>query len=501
MRPPEDGRTPSAFTDAMLMALAAGGFAVCGYFLYFYYLTGSRQFSGLAGPVLYIAVPALVGASLIGARRLRPDYKGNLVLSLVSIGITVVAVELCLTLWFSLPSVQNDRSHWQIARAAQAAQAEFDTRTVEQVVDDLRQDGLDAVPSLIPQVMLETPPRGGDGTDLLPLAGLSNALTVVCNENGEYLTYTSDEHGFNNPPGVWQAAPVDVVAVGDSFTQGWCVDPARNYVSLIRERHPATVTLGMGGNGPLTTLAALREYGPALRPRTVLWFFCECNDLADVQAEQRSLILRRYLRPGFSQRLIHRQAEIDEALRRFLEEHGSLTWWHELRLATGTAERLRALADGTIRLATLRARLGLVNGVHRGPGPGGEAPRGGAAYVGFLERILRESKSLVEGWGGRLVFVYLPSLDRYGPSGGGPHPGHDPVLARAASLDLPVIDLTPVFTADRDPLRFFPFRVAYHYSDAGHALVGRTVLRHLARGGTRAGRGGSTRSAGARSSR
>jgi hypothetical protein len=49
---------------------------------------------------------------------------------------------------------------------------------------------------------------------------MAEKLTVVYNEGGEFLTYTSDRHGFNNPPSVWNA-PIDiVVAVGDSFTQG-----------------------------------------------------------------------------------------------------------------------------------------------------------------------------------------------------------------------------------------------------------------------------------------
>ena len=66
------------------------------------------------------------------------------------------------------------------------------------------------------------------------------------------------------------------------------------FVALIRDRHPGTVNLGIGGNGPLMMLAGLKEYLAALRPRVVLWFYFEGNDVTkDLFRERRSALLIR----------------------------------------------------------------------------------------------------------------------------------------------------------------------------------------------------------------
>jgi lysophospholipase L1-like esterase len=131
---------------------------------------------------------------------------------------------------------------------------------------------------------------------------------VHCNEAGKYVIYESDEHGFHNPKGIWGTNSLDIVALGDSFTQGSCVASDENFVSVIREHYPKTLNLGMSGQGPLNTLATLKDYVQALKPNVVLWFFFEGNDVADLFYERQSPLLMRYL-DGFSQRLGERQVQ------------------------------------------------------------------------------------------------------------------------------------------------------------------------------------------------
>src|SRR5262249_55402503 len=138
--------------------------------------------------------------------------------------------------------------------------------------------------------------------------------TLLCNESGSYVSYESDEHGFNNPRGLWTQGSVKIVALGDSFTHGYCVADDKNFIALVRRVHPGTVNLGMAGDGPLLMLATFREYVRVVKPRVVLWFYFEGNDLADLVHERTSTILTRYLEDGFSQNLIDRQIEIDKAL-------------------------------------------------------------------------------------------------------------------------------------------------------------------------------------------
>ena len=184
----------------------------------------------------------------------------------------------------------------------------MDFRSKRRVIEDFRKQGIDAVHALPAwhvrdnDTLLELQKDGImksrveiNGTEVLPLTGVANKLTVLCNEGGDYITYYSDRHGFNNPQDVWDKSPADVVAVGDSFTQGWCVTPNKNFVALIRQRYPATINLGIEGSGPLVALAAIKEYAQSLKPKVVLWFYYEANDLSDLDNERRSALLLAYM--------------------------------------------------------------------------------------------------------------------------------------------------------------------------------------------------------------
>src|SRR5262249_47410310 len=164
----------------------------------------------------------------------------------------------------------------------------FDARRPLEVILDLKKRHISAVPDVFPRALLE---RQADdtrkskitinGTEILPLGGIANRATVFCNDGGEYVIYESDEHGFHNPKGIWDAGHIDVAAVGDSFVQGSCVPSDQNFVALIQKRYPLTLNLGKMGNGPLMELATLKEYLPSLKPKVVLWFYYEENDYRD----------------------------------------------------------------------------------------------------------------------------------------------------------------------------------------------------------------------------
>jgi hypothetical protein len=304
-----------------------------------------------------------------------------------------------------------------------------------------------------------------DGIEVLPLGGVANALTVLCNESGTYVFYESDEFGFNNPKGLWQAKGVQVMALGDSFTQGYCVEPERNFVSLIRARYPLALNLGMSGNGPLLMLAALKEYGPSLRPRSVLWFFFEGNDVSgDMATERRNPLLMRYLEGGFAQALMERKTALDRQLRAYVDR---ILQASPARKETDAGPLQRWISF--IGLAKLRAVLALPSTL-------------GAPDYPFFERILAEAQATVERWGGRLYFVYLPGYSSVaGPVENGDTLDHvhGRVGGIVGALGLPLIDLRRAFKEHEDPASLFPFRGSGHYNEAGHGLVAEMALKAL----------------------
>ena len=321
-----------------------------------------------------------------------------------------------------------------------------------------------------------TPARTGKET--LPLGGLSNVLTVFCNESGEYITYTSDEHGFNNPAGLWQNRQVEVVAVGDSFTHGACVPRDENFVGVIRARRPLTLSLGMDSNGPTMMLASLKEYAQRLKPKIVLWFYFGGNDLRDMDYERLSTLLMRYLTGGWTQNLFDRQGEIDSALEAYIEQ-------------ARKKKSLRIGFEDTITIRHLREAFAL----WYGQGDAGTTVSATTAYfsaevteaeIDRFRSVLKEALSTVRGWGGQMYFVYLPEWARYAEPQSA-NKNRDRVLSVVHTPQLPLIDLHPVFTQVPDPVGLFPFHRNNHYNSEGHRLVGEEVLRVLSEtdGGSR----------------
>jgi hypothetical protein len=443
------------------------------YAFYDYGWTGTKQFATPAGIIAYYIVPATVAVLFCGFFRFSRDYKINLAVLSLSTALSIYGAELFLAL-----SKSNETE--ATAKLARQFGVDFDTREPLAVVHDFRQRGVEAVPYVIPRGLLI------DGTDasirsvirineteVLPLAGISNKVTIMCNENGAYTIYDSDEHGFHNPAGIWRRDHIDIAAIGDSFTHGACVPSDRNFVSLIRQHFPATLNLGIGGNGPLLELASLKEYLPHVKPQLVLWFYFERNDLSELKREAKSSLLMSYMKGDFKQGLVGRQSEIDKVLREYVQEQELI----EIKRREAARQRNTLLdpraIGAIIKLSALREKIGLVYGRDDQDVDSSV----GVVELDMFRSILVEAKAAVEAWNGQLYFVYLPQWARYS------RPqlvskNRDAVLRLVKDLDIPAIDIHPAFQV-ADPLSLFPFRQFGHYNEKGHRLVAETVLQSL----------------------
>ena len=469
--------------------LIAGGIASALFFAYACYRHGWT--------VLGFVGPALLTGLLFAAIRLKREYKINLVMVCVVLVLSVYAGEVILYLYVLEPAPyrrgqpvmtalqESENKQEEAARLAKEYGVAIDARDKLEVVTDLRSKGVDAVPSVIANTsdyqlrfyynQGNTGSTGNAPPPLIALGGISNKLTVLCNENGQFVTYESDEYGFRNPKGVWQHRPVEIVALGDSFTQGYCVPSGKSFVDIIRQQHPATVNLGMAGEGPLLMLATLKEYAPSLRPKLVIWFYFEGNDFLDLQAEKKSALLMKYLDDGFSQALPQRQGEIDRVLVDLVEREKAriiALREHRIRLKKG---RVARVALDIVQLRALRFELGLL----RGTTDEDTTAASKARDLDLFRQILSRARVTVASWGGTLYLVYLPDPLRFKQ----PLPEeslHDKILMVARDLEIPTIDLLPAFNVHPDPMSLFPFRAAGHYTESGHRLVADEVLKGIA---------------------
>jgi hypothetical protein len=442
-------RTATRPANIFLLQAGVVCFLVWSYFLYYYVWTGERQFTGPAGIVLYIVVPGFLAALFLGSLRLKPAHRINLAIFCLVLIVSLDGTDLSLLVY--------DSNH-------------FDTRTWSEVAQDLREQGVYAVPSVFAPALLEERKDGSrrssvsiDGVEFLPFAGIANAVTVMCNESGKWITYTSDEHGFHNPEGTWKSRDIAIAAIGDSFAHGGCVPSDKNFASLIQRSYPTTVNLGIGGAGPLMELAIMKEYLPLFRPKVTLWFYYEGNDDSDLRKEKKSRLLARYLEDGFTQSLMGRQNEIDQALTLYIEAHRPFR-------VRSTVRKYFNYGTKIITLSELRQHLGLIYGTDNQ-----ELSQPEELQPRLLRDILRKAQALVRAWDGDLAFVYLPTWARYAdPRSLGDN--RDPVLALVKSLKIPVIDVDATFRAHGDPLSVFPYRRLGHYNEEGHRLVAEAVF-------------------------
>ena len=410
-------------------------------------------------PFFYPMITATLTFCAIGLLKLPEVLRVNLVVALVSTGLTILAIE-------SVSALTDSPG---------------DTRTKIEVLTALRESGADAYPNLHPYLFV---PNGLkiNGDHVFPLGGVANKITVYCNETGSWLIYESDKHGFHNPKGIWDSGPIDVVAIGDSLTQGACVESEENAVALIRDVHGRTLNLGIGGTGPLFRLAILKEYVGELKPNVVLWFYAEANDLKDLTKERLYPFIKDYLESDFHQNLRMQQRDIDDRL----------AW--RLRREMQEMETSEEASQSPPRITLLRPlrfpKIGALIKISIDR-PLDKMYEGNKAIVPRLEkvlplngRVMRDARDYVASWGGELYFVYLPTHKRYRVPRLAQEDVwfHDAVISTARALNIPVIDLTESFDAHPEPLSLWrtPIYGRWgHYNKDGYRLVAETVLRSI----------------------
>ena len=448
-----------------ILALAALYFALIALWLFFSNFvqpanpTGNDWFL-IAASIICCAVLAILLALSL---RLPSPTRSNIALLVAVSGAAILLVEVLLRL-------QDDTGRGFRAKTlvsfAQAAGRPIGEIRFWAFIRDLRRNNTDVFPFLGPpsnQAYISQP----DGPQLITLAGISEVTTVGCNESGQFETYFSDEHGFNNPLGLHDLAPLDVVLAGDSFMHNICVPRADSVAGRIRTSIPRTLNLGISGAGPLTSLAALIEYASMARPRIVVWGFYEGNDIKDAMVEALKPELRRYLtaRAPFGLRAM--QEEIDFALRAKTANIVLISRAKEI----GHLLMLRAT----------RSRLGIISHPN--------APRSGFAPT---EAALSAARDLVHNWGGQLVVVYQPSAERYCGSVESWHNEcnehrhymprtlgvRDKALDLFERLGVPVVDGHAAFLETGRPGDMF-FHPYSHYSPEGYRVIADAVLREI----------------------
>tara|TARA_B100000886_G_C20406114_1_gene484863 strand:- start:98 stop:1447 length:1350 start_codon:yes stop_codon:yes gene_type:complete len=291
---------------------------------------------------------------------------------------------------------------------------------------------------------------------IFPLSGISNSETLYCNENGYYSIYNSDKYGFNNPNEEWDNKEILFMLVGDSFTQGACVNRPNDIGSVLRNlSNKSVLNLGYGGNGPLIQYATLREYLSS-NVKKVLWIYYEGNDLKNLKRELKDEKLINYLNDlSFSQNLKTRQNEIDTIANKTIKI--------ELERKKKVEKNFKTKLIEFLKLRKTRNLIYSLGQIKENP---------------FLEfkKILILSNNLAIKNNSKFYFVYLPEYKRYKTNYDNTH--YNLIKKTVDELNIPFVDIhEQLFLRIENPLSLFPFELGGHYNIYGYKKVSETIYK------------------------
>ena len=397
---------------------------------------------------------------LLYAMTWKTNNKMNLLLFIFSVTFSIYTLELALFLFFPFA----DNATLAISNIANIAKnqgiKDFDARTKIQVVQDIRKKGINAYPSIHPDMLFDPEKIMWDCQDIFPLAGISNTHTVFCNESGKYITYQSDEHGFNNKQGLYKSSTkIDIALIGDSFTQGSCIMPEHNFSGNLMKHSFNVLNFGNGGSGPLFEYAIFKEYVTVIKPKVVLWFYYQ-NDMDDLLKEQRVPILAKYYTEDqFSQKLLSKQNTIDSALKTYIDKKIS-----QYKGSTGIN------AESIFKLWELRSRMGLLCKQDS------FEKKTSHELEKIFSNIMSKTQQAISTWDGHFVFIYLPGHYAFS-SNNKNH--HNMIMNIINRLGIGYIDIFDFLSDHPDPLSLFPFRLPLHYNEEGYRLISDEIVRYL----------------------
>lgn len=126
--------------------------------------------------------------------------------------------------------------------------------------------------SLVPQIFLAIedgrpssermnydPPSQIEDKIFFPLGTIPSKKLIVCEEDQGPMIRQTDRYGFYNNDLLWNLSKHQILIVGDSHAAGDCVKETLSEL-LNKNKILKSVSLGQGGNGPLTTYAVTKEY-------------------------------------------------------------------------------------------------------------------------------------------------------------------------------------------------------------------------------------------------
>ncbi|MDB3889564.1 hypothetical protein N9337_02995 [Candidatus Pelagibacter sp.] len=367
--------------------------------------------------------------------------KEYLIISVISLFVSTYLFEGYLSFKKQLTKEQLTKTKEQLYKKRTGNK--WDKREMKEIYKELKKDDKKISVRVIPKFYFRK-----NNHSIYSLSGISNSKLIHCNESGYYSIYQSDKYGFNNPNTEWEKNEIEYFLVGDSFTEGACVNRPNDIASVLRKlSNKSVLNLGQGGNGPLMKYGTLREYLNT-NIKKVLWIYYEGNDLSDLNREKYDILINYLKDLNFTQNLKLKQNQIDDLNINFINKNIA-------KKKVGYVSKLIKF----IEISNIRSLISEATA----PPP-------------EFKKILQLSKELTKKNNSKLYFVYLPEYSRYKKNYN--NSNYNLVKNIVTELKIPFIDIhKEVFEKEQNPLTLFPFELYGHYNVTGYKKVAETIYK------------------------
>ena len=306
--------------------------------------------------------------------------------------------------------------------------------------------------------------------DIFPLSGISDRLTIHCNESGYFSKYYSDRYGFNNKDNLWNKK-VELLLIGDSFAHGACVNYPDTFAGNFNLKHN-TLSLGYNGNGPIIELGTIKEYINLINPKKVIWIYTEVNDMQNMIAEFNHPLLKRYLtEKKFFQNLPKKQNLINdiqnnkiiEEFENFNKKKKKLLDFNNYKLKDVLyLKNLKNLVRYNLKIDFSNKEIITEK------------------MLSLFNEIINEANRVVKDNNAELFFVIMPAYPGVNKQESESLHNHQKIVDMVKKQKIKVISLQELlFEKSDDPKSFFPRRVHGHLTEYGYKIASKIILENI----------------------
>lgn len=310
---------------------------------------------------------------------------------------------------------------------------------------------------------------------LIPFRGPINKDTLLCAEDLKYRIAKNDKYGFKNLNEIYERK-INTIILGDSFAEGKCLDNKNDTSAFLISRGINTVNLGVSGSSTLLSLAILREFGNFLKPKNVVYFYYEGNDLEGLNWEKKIPILKKYYDDeNFNNNYLLRYNEINKFLKLInvetLKSLKSDTQVAEKKTNTNKfIEKFQDFFELKISKKIIRQRIFNKD----------KERLDDDMLINIIKKMYSETQKINSNF----IFVYIP--DKYTffdneksfilkQSIG----KKDKIIKKINELGIQIVDLKKIFSEYPNPKSLYPLEYPGHFNSKGYEEISKNLFNYL----------------------